>query len=85
MIRTAVQNRGIRDYEAGDAPEIVRLFFETVEREARGQGLGWICTEASITARPFFEQQGFRVVREQMVSRRGVSMTNFVMEKELPG
>jgi GNAT superfamily N-acetyltransferase len=163
MIRTAVQNRGIRDYEAGDAPEIVRLFFETVrsvnranysdeqleawapgvpdpeewharmagrrtlvaeeggevvgfaeleydgrldmlyvrkdavgrgvgrrlyeavEREARGQGLGWIFTEASITARPFFEQQGFRVVREQMVSRRGVSMTNFVMEKELLG
>jgi len=30
MIRTAVQNRGIRHYEAGDAPEIVRLFFETV-------------------------------------------------------
>ena len=30
MIRTAVQNRGIRYYEAGDAPEIVRLFFETV-------------------------------------------------------
>ena len=163
MIRTAVQNREIRYYEAGDAPEILRLFFETVrsvnradysdeqleawapgvpdpeewharmagrrtlvaeeggevvgfaeleydgrldmlyvrkdavgrgvgrqlyeavEREARGQGLGWIFTEASITARPFFEQQGFRVVREQMVSRRGVSMTNFVMEKELPG
>ena len=163
MIRTAVQNREIRYYEAGDAPEIVRLFFETVrsvnradysdeqleawapgvpdpeewharmagrrtlvaeeggevvgfaeleydgrldmlyvrkdavgrgvgrrlyeavEQEARGQGLGWIFTEASITARPFFEQQGFRVVREQMVSRRGVSMTNFVMEKELPG
>jgi putative acetyltransferase len=128
MIRTAVQNRGIRYYEAGDAPEIVRLFFETVhsvnradysneqleawargvpdpeewharmagrrtlvaeeggevvgfaeleydgrldmlyvrkdavgrgvgrrlyeavERETRGQGLGWIFTEASITA-----------------------------------
>jgi putative acetyltransferase len=30
MIRTAVQNREIRYYEAGDAPEIVRLFFETV-------------------------------------------------------
>src|SRR4051794_35205999 len=24
------QNLGIRNYEAGDAPEIVRLFFETV-------------------------------------------------------
>ena len=62
-----------------------RRLYEAVEREARGQGLGGIFTEASITARPFFEQQGFRVVREQMVSRRGVSMTNFVMEKELPG
>src|SRR5215208_8380759 len=30
MIRTAVQNREIRYYEAGDASEIVRLFFETV-------------------------------------------------------
>ena len=62
-----------------------RRLYEAVERKARGQGLGWIFTEASITARPFFEQQGFRVVREQMVSRRGVSMANFVMERELPG
>ncbi len=136
------QTAGIRNYDAGDAPEIVRLFFETVrsvnradyseeqveawapgvpdpeewhsrmagrrtlvaeeggevvgfaelegeghldmlylredavgrgvgrrlyeavEREARDQGSGWIFTEASITARPFFERRGFRVVRE---------------------
>lgn len=51
----------------------------------RGGGLGRIFTEASITARPFFERQGFRVVREQTVSRQGVSMINFVMEKDLPG
>jgi putative acetyltransferase len=49
-----------------------RRLYEAVEREARGQGLGWIFTEASITARPFFEQQGFRVVREQMVSSRAL-------------
>lgn len=156
-----VDTKRIRDYDAGDAPEIVRLFYETVrsvnradysdrqveawapavpdvqewharmnarrtlvaeeggvvvgfaeleddghlgmlyvrgdtvgsgvgrrlyravEREARRSGLARIFTEASITARPFFERQGFRVVREQAVSRRGVTMTNFAMEKPL--
>ena len=29
-IATAAQNLGIRNYVLGDAPEIVRLFFETV-------------------------------------------------------
>ncbi len=42
---------------------------------------GPITTHASITARPFFEQRGYRVVRKQTVERRGVQMTNFVMEK----
>jgi putative acetyltransferase len=57
--------------------------YRAVEREGRGRGLRQIFTEASITARPFFERQGFRVVRERTVSRRGVSMTNFAMEKPL--
>ena len=38
-------------------------------------------THASITARPFFEKRGYRVVRQQRVERQGVSLTNFVMEK----
>lgn len=38
-------------------------------------------THASITARPFFEHRGYRVAREQQVRRRGVWLTNFVMEK----
>ncbi len=37
-------------------------------------------THASLTARPFFEQRGWRVVREQQVARHGVLLTNFVME-----
>lgn len=40
-----------------------------------------ITVAASITARPFFEKRGYRVVREQQVERRGVLLTNFVMEK----
>ena len=38
-------------------------------------------THASITAKPFFEQRGYRVVKAQQVECRGVRMTNFVMEK----
>lgn len=38
-------------------------------------------THASLTARGFFEHRGYRVVRAQRVLRRGVELTNFVMEK----
>lgn len=38
-------------------------------------------THASITARPFFEARGYRVVRPQQVQRFGERLTNFVMEK----
>ena len=41
-------------------------------------------THASITARPFFEARGYRVVRAQQVERHGVLLTNFVMEKPAP-
>lgn len=37
-------------------------------------------THASITARPFFEKRGYRVVKEQQVERKGVWLTNYVME-----
>ena len=40
-----------------------------------------LTTHASITARPFFEGRGYRVLREQRVERHGVQMTNYVMEK----
>ena len=39
-------------------------------------------THASITARPFFEKRGYTVIKEQQVERRGVRLTNFVMQKE---
>ena len=42
---------------------------------------GPVTTHASITARPFFEARGDRVVRQQQVERQGVALTNFVMEK----
>lgn len=44
---------------------------------------GKIVTHASITARPFFEKRGYRTVKEQQVKRRGVLLTNYVMEKRV--
>jgi putative acetyltransferase len=40
-------------------------------------------TQASITARPFFEDQGFRVVKRNGIERAGVELTNFTMAKRL--
>ena len=42
-----------------------------------------IITHASITAKPFFEQRGFNVVKEQQVVREGIALTNYVMEKQV--
>ncbi|NFN95738.1 GNAT family N-acetyltransferase [Clostridium botulinum] len=38
-------------------------------------------THASITARPFFEKRGYRVLKEQQVEREGIILLNYVMEK----
>lgn len=40
-----------------------------------------ITAHASITARPFFENRGYRMVKEQQVERKGTMLTNFVMVK----
>ena len=38
-------------------------------------------THASLTACPFFEGRGYRVLRRQTVIRHGVALDNYVMEK----
>ncbi len=49
-----------------------------LERAVQGN----IVTLASITARPFFEKRGYRVIKEQQVDRQGIFLTNFIMKKE---
>ena len=48
--------------------------------EARVQVQHYV-THASITAVPFFKAMGYHVVRAQTVERKGVLLTNFIMEK----
>ena len=40
-----------------------------------------IITHSSITAKSFFVNRGYKVIREQQVIRNGISLTNYIMEK----
>lgn len=40
-----------------------------------------LTVHASITAKPFFERRGYRVVRAQTVVLDGIPLTNYAMEK----
>ena len=62
---------------------IASLLAGELERQVLERGVTRFITDASITARPFFEHRGYRIVREQSVERNGVTMTNYRMEKNL--
>ena len=50
---------------------------------ARDQKIPKIFVEVSITALPFFERHGFKILEKQTVFIRDVGLTNFKMEKIL--
>ncbi len=54
-----------------------------LEQKAKSLELDEIYAEVSITARPFFERKGFKVMQKQTISLRGQSLTNYKMSKSL--
>lgn len=42
-----------------------------------------IYVQASITAKPFFAKRGYNMIKEQKVERKGIWLTNYVMEKQI--
>jgi putative acetyltransferase len=60
-----------------------KLIYQAIEQHAIGLNLTLLQVEASITARPFFEQMGFSVVRSQQVSCRDEFFTNYLMSKKI--
>ena len=63
--------------------EIASALVNYLESEAIRLGLVEIYTDASITAKPFFENQGYRIIESQVVERREVTLVNFKMIKKL--
>ena len=61
-----------------------KALMEHVFTMGRVRGISRYFSEVSITARPFYEHLGFKVVNEQEVEMRGVKLTNYVMEKVVP-
>ena len=64
---------------------IGRMLLDALIAEARRAGLARLFTEASITARPFFEAHGFVVLTPQVATCRGAEFINYRMERMLAG
>lgn len=62
---------------------IASAIVHELENYATYCGIARITTNASITAKPFFEKQGYRVLVEQQVERKNQKLTNYTMEKWL--
>ena len=60
-----------------------RQIYQAIEAKALSLSLHRLFVEASITAKPFFQQMGFVVVKEQSVACRGEVFVNYLMEKVL--
>ncbi|MFN3194382.1 MAG: GNAT family N-acetyltransferase [Chlorobiota bacterium] len=63
---------------------IGQLLMEQMLVAAKIRNCKTIEADVSITAVPFFERNGFEIVREQYVERNGVKIKNFKMIKTLP-
>ena len=60
---------------------VATLLLSEVEKIARRYGVHKISVEVSVTARPFFEKHGYKVVKEQKAKANRLYLTNYVMEK----
>lgn len=62
---------------------VATLIADEIERYSRKNGIKIITTDASITAKPFFEKRKYVVQKAQTVETRGQILNNFKMQKIL--
>ncbi|MBL4646244.1 MAG: GNAT family N-acetyltransferase [Hyphomicrobiales bacterium] len=62
---------------------IGRALYEAVEAKAEELSIERLTTQASLAAKAFFENFGWQVDKEQHLTRQSVTLTNFVMSKNL--
>lgn len=62
---------------------VATALMNKIEEQAKSLRLKEIKAEVSITAKPFFEKFGFKIVKQQAVEIRGVELTNYLMIKRL--
>lgn len=78
-----ISNEGYLDflYVHKDYQEqgIASALCNELEKKVKGK----IITHASITAKPFFEHRGYRIITSQRVERKGILLVNYIMQKEV--
>lgn len=62
---------------------IATLLYQYLEKYVQDKGAGKITSEVSITAKPFFEKQGFRIDEEQMRKANELYLKNYKMSKTI--
>ncbi|TKD71362.1 GNAT family N-acetyltransferase [Pseudalkalibacillus hwajinpoensis] len=62
---------------------IASALLNEIELAAHRIKLKKLRTEASITAKPFFERKGFQVITKQIINKNGITMPNYLMVKTL--
>lgn len=69
-----------KDYQSRQIGETI---LNMLEQHAIKEGVLLFTTHASITAKPFFEKQGYKVIRDNVVTLQNVKLTNYIMEKHI--
>ena len=62
---------------------VATSLYKHLEEYARERGAKRLTSEVSITAKPFFEKQGFQVDEEQKRKANQMCLTNYKMSKQL--
>ncbi|WP_407517320.1 GNAT family N-acetyltransferase [Elizabethkingia anophelis] len=62
---------------------IAKRLYKTIEEKALLENQSRLMADVSITAKPFFEKIGFKIIREQQVKLKGIELTNYKMEKSI--
>lgn len=69
-----------KDYQGQGIATLIAQEIESYSKRKRFQ---FITTDASITAKPFFEKRGYVIQKAQTVEIRGQQLNNFKMKKQL--
>ena len=59
------------------------LIFEKLETQAKHKNQKLLFSEVSITAKPFFENKGFKIIKKQLILRQQIELINYKMGKQL--
>ena len=82
-----LQTDGLVDFmfvhKAWQGCGVATLLMSEIEKRAADLDLSNLYAHVSVTARPFFESQGFEVKQKQAVVANGVSLSNFHMIRNL--